>query len=128
MTHEISVGEIFVFGSNEAGRHGKGAALHAVKNYGAVRGCGFGLQGQSFAIPTKDKTITTLSIDRIRTYVDRFIDFARSNPDMRFFVTALGTGLAGLSHADMAPLFAKAPDNCRLPPEWVEILAVTEDN
>lgn len=123
MAHEIAAGEIFVFGSNEAGRHSKGAALFAVKNFGAVRGCGFGLQGQSFAIPTKDKTITTLSLDRIRTYVDRFIDFARSNPDMRFFVTAIGTGLAGLSHTDIAPLFADCPDNCRLPPEWVAILA-----
>src|SRR5262249_41455073 len=34
--------EIFVFGSNEAGRHGKGAALHARKHYGAKYGVGFG--------------------------------------------------------------------------------------
>ena len=34
--------EIFVFGSNEAGRHGKGAALYAKQHYGAEYGVGNG--------------------------------------------------------------------------------------
>jgi hypothetical protein len=42
--------EIFVFGSNLAGRHGKGAALEAKMN-----GRGFGLQGASYAIPTNEE-------------------------------------------------------------------------
>ena len=46
--------EIFVFGSNEAGRHGKGAALHASRHYGATYGVGFGRTGDAWAIPTKD--------------------------------------------------------------------------
>ena len=33
---------IFVFGSNIAGRHGRGAALYAKQNYGAVYGVGIG--------------------------------------------------------------------------------------
>ena len=41
--------EIFVFGSNLAGRHGKGAALHARKHYGAVYGQATGRQGDSYA-------------------------------------------------------------------------------
>jgi hypothetical protein len=48
--------EIFVFGSNLAGRHGAGAALAALKDHGAIYGRGEGLQGQSYAIPTKDRT------------------------------------------------------------------------
>ena len=43
---------IFVFGSNEARRHGKGAAKFALNQRGAVYGQGHGLQGQSYAIPT----------------------------------------------------------------------------
>ena len=39
--------EIFVFGSNLAGRHGKGAALFAKKQHGAIQGQGEGLQGRS---------------------------------------------------------------------------------
>ena len=40
---------VFVFGSNLAGRHGKGAALHARKHHGAIYGQGAGLQGSSYA-------------------------------------------------------------------------------
>lgn len=121
--HEIRPGEVFVFGSNEAGRHGKGAALIAVKKYGAVRGCGFGRQGQSFAIPTKDKKIRRLPLAQIAVYVERFFTYARQNPNVQFFVTAIGTGLAGYGHAEIAPLFAQRPSNCRLPREWVVILS-----
>ena len=43
---------IFVFGSNLAGRHGAGSALHAAKRYGAQRGIGEGRTGDAYAIPT----------------------------------------------------------------------------
>ena len=36
---------VFVFGSNLAGRHGKGAALHARQHHGAIYGRGCGPQG-----------------------------------------------------------------------------------
>ena len=48
---------IFVFGSNLAGRHGKGAALHAKKFYGAEYGVGVGPTGNAYAIPTKDSDL-----------------------------------------------------------------------
>ena len=53
--HEIRDNEIFVFGSNKAGKHGLGTALTARMKYGAEMGQGFGLQGQSLAIPVKDE-------------------------------------------------------------------------
>ena len=46
--------QIFVFGSNEHGRHGGGAAHTAVIKFGAIMGQGEGLQGQSYAIPTME--------------------------------------------------------------------------
>lgn len=107
--------EIFVFGSNLAGRHGKGAALCAVQHHGAIYGQGVGLQGSSYAIPTKDERIRTLSLDVINGYVDEFMDFAASHPQMKFHVTAIGCGLAGYSPQDIAPMFSGVPDNCRLP-------------
>lgn len=110
--------EIFVFGSNLAGRHGAGGALHAYRNCGAQYGIGRGRTGDAYAIPTKDHRIETLSLDRIRVYVSEFLDYARDNPDLRFEVTAIGTGLAGYKHEDIAPLFTNAPVNCRLPPGW----------
>lgn len=110
--------EIFVFGSNLAGRHGKGAALTAFKQYGAVYGQGQGLQGNSYAIPTKDENIKTLPLNRIRKYVEQFIRFAQLNPEMTFKVTAIGTGLAGYDESEIAPMFVKAPLNCILPVGW----------
>lgn len=47
--------EIFVFGSNPEGRHGAGSAKAAIK-FGAKYGKGRGIQGQTYAIPTKNLT------------------------------------------------------------------------
>jgi hypothetical protein len=110
---------ILVFGSNLAGRHGKGAALYARREYGAIYGQGVGLQGDSYAIPTKDRNLKTLPLDIIKQYVDEFLIFATSNPDLTFQVTAIGTGLAGYKHKDIAPMFKNAPANCILPKEWI---------
>ena len=65
--------EVFVFGSNLAGRHGKGAALHARQQHGAIYGQGVGLQGSSYAIPTKDSLLRTLPLSEINKYVYDFL-------------------------------------------------------
>jgi hypothetical protein len=113
---------MFVFGSNEAGIHGAGAALQAETHWGAVHRLGFGPSGQSFAIPTKDWQINTLPLSVIHHYVERFLAYATANAEcntgVEFLVTPIGTGLAGYTHAEIAPMFAGAPTNCRLPEEW----------
>ena len=109
---------IFVFGSNEAGRHGAGAALYAVQNHGAIYGVGFGMQGNSFGIPTKDKNIRTLPLEKIKEYVDKFIAYAKMHPDKSFQVTRIGCGLAGYTDSQIAPMFKGAPNNCHLPEGW----------
>jgi hypothetical protein len=65
---------IFVFGSNLAGRHGKGAALEALRHYGAKRGVGFGHEGLSFAIPTKDEKLKRLPLPKINGYAQLFLE------------------------------------------------------
>ena len=112
------VNEIFVFGSNTAGRHGKGAALTARKKYGAIYGQGYGLQGQSFAIPTKTGLLKTLPLYEIQRYVNMFLDFANSNLDKTFIITRIGCGLAGYIDSDISPMFKDAPKNCILPEGW----------
>jgi hypothetical protein len=114
--------ECFVFGSNTLGKHGKGAALHARRHHGAVYGQGVGLAGDSYAIPTKDAQLHTLPLPTILGYVRDFLDFAARHPELTFNVTAIGCGLAGYKPADIAWMFAGAPDNCRLPPEFVAVL------
>jgi hypothetical protein len=114
--------EIFVFGSNEAGRHGKGAALHARRHYGAKYGIGFGRTGNAWAIPTRDADLRTLPLDRIAHYVRQFLVYADQHPELMFKVTPIGTGLAGYAHEDIAPMFARAAANCRLPAAWQKFL------
>jgi hypothetical protein len=113
---------IFVFGSNLSGRHGRGTAAYAREHYGAVYGKGVGLQGTSYAIPTKDHALRGLPLDQIAEYVRRFIQFATEHSEMIFQVTRVGCGLAGYSDKQMAPLFMGAPKNCQLPEEWKPFL------
>lgn len=110
--------KIFVFGSNLAGRHGKGAALFARQHRGAIYGKGYGPQGQSYAIPTKDEKLGVLPLDKIKLYVLGFIIYAGSHPELTFEVTRIGCGLAGYKDEQIGPMFARVPSNCELPEEW----------
>lgn len=100
-----SENHIFVFGSNLAGRHGKGAAKYAKDYFGAKYGKGFGLQGQSYAIPTKDRKLDILSLDEIFDYVDYFNNFVKKQSQLIFYITEIGCGLAGYTPKEIAPLF-----------------------
>lgn len=104
---------IFVFGSNERGVHGAGAALFAKKYKGAVYGVGFGHQGHSFAIPTKDWNIDTLPLSSVAFYVERFLAYAQKS-EHTFHLTKIGCGLAGHSENEISKLFAFAPNNVLL--------------
>jgi hypothetical protein len=110
--------KIFVFGSNLAGRHGRGAALFAARHHGAEYGVGFGHTGNSFAIPTKNQYLRTLPLVTIKLYVDRFLEYARQHPELEFAVTRLGCGLAGYTDSQIVPMFVGAPRNVQLPAGW----------
>ena len=127
---KIQPNEIFVFGSNESGRHGKGAAKTAMK-WGAKYGQAEGLQGRTYAIPTVNASISNhLSINKIKYYVDRCILLAKINTNLHFLITPIGCGLAGLSHKQIAPLFQEAYNlpNVSLPKQFIRILKHKENN
>lgn len=113
---------IYVFGSNRAGRHGAGDARIARLRHGAIYGQGEGLQGRSYGLPTKDAFIRSLPLEEIRKSVDRFMAFARAHPELNFDVQAVGCRLAGYKPEQIAPFFAGAPDNCYLHPLFREVL------
>jgi hypothetical protein len=110
--------KIFVFGSNRLGIHGAGSALYARMNHGAINGQGEGLQGNSYAIPTKATPYRRLNLEQIRDHVNRFVEFAVANPQMEFYVTRIGCGMAGYTDKEIAPYFASASSNVELPSEW----------
>lgn len=103
--------EIFVFGSNLMGIHGSGSARYAKNHYGAVWGVGEGLCGDSYALPTKVTPYQKMPLDEIKAHVEIFLEVARNNPTLKFRLTKVGTNRAGYEVIDIAPMFAKAPEN-----------------
>lgn len=120
---ELKENEIFVFGSNPQGRHGKGAALIAKERFGAIYGQSEGLQGQSYAIITKELRpyMPEIQLWMIKEGVWEFIEFAKKNPQLIFYVSKLGCSLAYFEVKDIAPLFREALEleNIYLPIEFI---------
>ena len=114
---ELKPNEIFVFGSNLQGMHGSGAARIAYERFGANWGQGVGLQGRSYGVPTMHGGVNV-----IKPYVDEFVEFAKSHPEMTFLVTRIGCGIAGFTDKQIAPLFEECInlDNVILPRSFVE--------
>ncbi len=117
--------EIFVFGSNFQGKHIGGAARTAKENFGAVWGIGEGLQGKSYAIPTME------GIDNLIPAIERFASFAKQHQEFKFYVTAIGCGIAGHNAEDVAPYFLESSylPNVYLPVSfWVEIQRIANSD
>jgi hypothetical protein len=121
--------EIFVFGSNREGHHGKGAALEARIRHGAIYGQAEGLQGRSYAIITKElrRDQPRVELVEVAQGVTKFLDFARTHPELVFWVTRIGCGLAGFTETQIAPLFSNAPANVNLPKGWTKCPDTTQE-
>ncbi|TXH54293.1 MAG: hypothetical protein E6Q97_11335 [Desulfurellales bacterium] len=122
---ELKPDEVFVFGSNEAGNHGRGAALTA-RRWGARKSVAAGFSGQTYAIPTKPADVRyRLSLRDISRYVDDFVRFASAHPHLHFLVTEIGCGLAGYKPNEIAPLFVNCAQlpNVALPASFWRVLS-----
>jgi hypothetical protein len=118
--------EVFVFGSNAEGVHGKGAALLAKQKFGAVEGKAKGRQGQSYAIITKKnwKVEKSSTLDEIYQNVIDFNDHAKMYEENKFYVTKIGSSLAGYTIEEIKQIWKDIqenyiiPDNVVLPKEY----------
>ena len=110
---------VFVFGSNLAGRHGKGAALYARKLYSAQPGVGRGPTGHAYALPTKDEKLEPLPLGLVQDEIRSFYDYARSHTDTVFRLTRVGCGLSGLDEDSIRSVAQEnTPSNVALPGAW----------
>lgn len=118
---ELEHNQIFVYGSNLAGVNGAGAAKQAQIYFGAIHGKGTGLNGKSYALPTKNYYIATLGLKFIEIYVDDLLQYIHNNPNKHFLITKIGCGLAGYEIKEIAPLFKNFLNikNCSLPIEFI---------
>ena len=114
--------EIFVFGSNLLGIHKKGAALDALNKHGAILGQGIGLQGNSYAIPTKQSPYRSLDLVQINKFVADFLNYAYYAHEHVFHVTKIGCGLAGFTYHQIAPMFrlVKFMTNVRITQDFAD--------
>lgn len=112
----IDLDEVFVFGANGQGRHGSGSARAAYDRFGAGWGVADGLTGQSYAIDTMSGESVMAAA------IERFLGYAADHPASVFLVTAIGTGIAGYTHAQVAQYFAGAGTNVALPQEFWDAL------
>lgn len=109
---ELGPDEVFVFGSNARGAHLAGAARTAVERFGAVPGQGHGLQGRSYAVDSMS------GFPALEREAAAFVEFARAHPELTFWLTRVGTGIAGHDERRVAALFADAPPNVVRPRGW----------
>lgn len=106
---------VFVFGSNMAGTHQGGAAKIAHQYFGAMKGVGRGWSGQSFAIPTMNEHLQQMPLSQIQHYVDDFKIYTKNHPKTKYFVTAVGCGVAGYKVEEIAPMFKGISHNVIFP-------------
>lgn len=125
-------GTIFVFGSNPEGRHGRGSAKCALNQFGAIYGQGEGLQGNSYALPTKDlrikekKSLRSISQDDIIENIRKMYACAREHPDKTFKVAYRNgldeESLCGYNGKELITMFKEAgeiPSNVWFSEEWI---------
>ena len=124
--NKLKDNEIFVFGSNPEGRHGKGTAKLAFNKFSAIYGQGHGIQGKSYGLVTKNLTINyydkerniiynkigkkSISEDQIITNIKFLYKYARKNKNLNFLIaySSVGNNLNGYTSIEMAEMFYKA--------------------
>lgn len=110
--------QVFVFGSNTAGRHGAGAALQAKAYFWTVNGIGEGPTGRCYAIPTLDRGLHKRTDAELSESIRRFLLHATWFPGVEFLLTKVGCGLAGYTEDYIRAKFVVVPSNVILPDDW----------
>ena len=135
MIQNLAPNQVFVFGSNTQGKHGKGAALTAKNKFGAIYGEAEGPQGQSYAIITKDLTKNThpsRTPEQIKEQIHNLYEYAKENPDKEFLVaySGKGTNLNAYSNQEMADMFSSEPipNNIVFEQEFNELISTTRES
>jgi hypothetical protein len=116
---ELKENQIFVFGSNTQGRHGKGTALMAREKFGAKYGQASGLQGQSWGMITTDLTKSyrpSVLKSKVILEINKLYEYASQNTELEFLVAYTGLNnrnLSGFTNQEFADMFSyfTIPDN-----------------
>lgn len=106
--NELKANEVFVYGSNQFAQHGAGSAKAAKDKFGAIYGdVPIGLCGQSYGIITKSFINKPVTLAFIQLQILLLYEFALLRPELTFYVTKIGTALAGFTVEEIANLIPK---------------------
>ena len=108
---DLHLNEVFVFGSNANGHHYGGAANLAYQRFGAVWGVGEGLRGNSYALPTLNRSMERISIGALKQAFKHLFQEIDSNPELCFLLTKVGCGIAGYTVRQVARAFWESVDS-----------------
>ena len=121
---DLPANSIFVYGSNQYSIHGAGSAKMAKDKFGAIyKDVPMGLCGQSYGIITKSFNDVSVNLEFIYLQVKTLYCFAMLRPELTFYVTKIGTALAGFSIEEIANIFTSIPfkpNNIILPIEFTK--------
>lgn len=121
---------IFVYGSNQFNIAGAGSAKTAVDKFGAIyKDCPMGLCGQSYGIITKSFNDIPVSLEFITYQIQALYYFSLLRPELTFYVTKIGCGLAGFETEEISNIFKTCipftPTNIILPIEFFPTIKQT---
>src|ERR1700761_9315745 len=104
---EVLDGEVFIYGSNLLGINGAGSAGFARYKLQVEEGIGFGRNTKkAFAFPTvKTPGGPRLNWDAIHLFMQMTFKYIESHKDEIFYMTKIGTGIAGISISEMKSHF-----------------------
>ena len=105
-------------------------------NFGAIYGVGEGMQGQAYALPTKDlrvkenKGLRSISAQDITKSIKKLYKVAKQNPNKKYLVNDYsGNNLNGYTGVEMAKMFSDAgpiPSNMVFNENFVKVLPSQE--
>ena len=111
-------GDVFVFGTDQAGSHTSDDARAAVKYHDAKPGQGEGRQGRSYGIVVRDESGQPLPLEAIGQNVQTFLLYAAGKDYTKFNVRKIACDMEVYGDREIAPLFRGAPPNCFLARGW----------
>ena len=115
---QLQENEIFVFGSNLAGKHGIGTSKFAQEKFGAIPDIVEGITGQCYALPIMGVNMEHFSDERLTQSIYTLWNFAESHSSLFFLLSKIGCGLVGFDYDYMAYKFRGGPMNIIKPTDW----------
>lgn len=113
---------VWVFGSDESGRHTSGDAKIAHACFGYSYGISRGGLRKAYGIPVFDKKMKPLNINVIRLNVREFLEYAHENISTSFHVAKISAN--GICDLEIASMFISRSSNCSLPEEWADYYSI----